>query len=102
MKQSTRNVLASVAGVAVFGVLSYGVYRLLSGSSSTTATTRPPAPAPSDTTPAPSPSAAACAKAAELAQAAKSSPDPNAERKPYEYWAAICRQGGGTPPAFPS
>jgi hypothetical protein len=42
-----------------------------------------------------------CDRAAQLAAVAATSTDPHAEQGPYETWANLCRQSGGSPPPFP-
>lgn len=89
MKPRTRVIVASVAGVAVAGGLVYGLYKLFSNPSPTASSSGAAAPS-------------ACERAAQLAQLATTVSDRSPELGPYQYWANLCRQQGGTPAPFPS
>ena len=85
--------LAWAVGLGTLAVAGVGIV-LYEKSQAAPASTAVTAVAPNGTSP--------CTMANNLAAAAASSSDPNAELGPYNIWAAQCRAAGGTPNPFPA
>lgn len=91
------NALAVIGGLAVAGGIGYVIYANTkkSATSTTTSTTT------NVTTPAAA--VAACNQAQLLVNMRRANPtqDASVTQTPYNYWANLCSQNGGTPPAWP-